>query len=152
MQAIRQLIDDLKNLLASLLGGQREPSDGGDKTANSTAAASFKPFSSYTDPFARGGVERYSTEQLVRYTFEALEAWARERSCPRDDEQTPLEFARELAFDHPSLGVEAQQLADLYSRVAYGHERVTVDRCSTLQQLWRHMQSTATMPPPPPAQ
>ena len=80
--------------------------------------------------------------------IEALEAWARERACPRDDEQTPLEFARHLAVDFPSLGAEALQLADLYSRVAYGRERIASDRRTVLQQLWRHMRTTAGVPAP----
>ncbi len=149
LAALSQLIEDLKNLLARLLGGRRDSDEASAETDAVEQGESFKPFADFSDPFRGGVAPRYSTEQLVRHTFEALEAWGRERGCPRDAEQTPLEFARRLAVDHPNLAVEAQQLADLYSRVAYGHERIGKERRSVLEQLWRYMRNTAAMPPPP---
>ncbi len=148
LAAIRQLLNDLRDLLAWLLGGRRQREQSAEETAAKRQSTTAKPFSSYQDPFASGAARSHSTEQLVRYTFEALEAWAREQRCPRSDEQTPLEFARQLAVVHPQLGVNAQQLADLYSRVAYGHQSITRDRCTVLQELWRHMLSTASLPLP----
>jgi hypothetical protein len=148
MAAAKQLIEEFRNLLARLFGGSREPvapNEGGPQVARDT----HKPFSSYHDPFTSGSADRCSMEQLVRYTFEAMEAWGRERGRPRQYEQTPLEYAQRLAVDHPSLGVAAQQLADLYSRVAYGRERISRDRARVIQQLWRHMRSTAAMPAAP---
>ncbi|MFO7901082.1 MAG: DUF4129 domain-containing protein [Pirellulaceae bacterium] len=150
MQAIRQLIADLRDLWSRFFGANRTREEVEKSQASGTETPSFKSFASYHDPFISGGAERYSTEQLVRYTFEAMEAWAREHACPRDEEHTPLEFARHVAVEHPNLGIQAQQLADLYSRVAYGRERIASDARNVLRQLWGHMRSAAAVPPPPP--
>ncbi len=149
LQAIRQLLGDLRSFWAALLGGRRDRDEQTDTAASLSSVAPPRPFASYSDPFAGGKATQYTTEQLIRYSFEAMEAWARERACARTLEQTPLEFARHVALEHPGLGMEAQSLADLYSRVAYGHERIAADRRSVLEQLWRHMRSTAAMPDPP---
>lgn len=150
LQAIHQLVTDLKSLLARLFGGRVVQEEAAEHPGGSARPPSFTPFSSYHDPFLSGAAARYSTEQLVGYTFQAMEAWARERSCPRDQQDTPLEFARHLATQHPSLAAEAQQLADLYSRIIYGHERVILNQSTMLQHVWRCMRSTAAMPAPPP--
>ena len=149
LQAIRQLLEDLRNFWAALFGGRQDRAGRSDAAASIQNAPPPRPFASYADPFASGQAAQYSTEQLIRHSFEAMEAWARERACPRTQEQTPLEFARHVALEHPGLGMEAQTLADLYSRVAYGHQRIAAERRSVLEQLWRHMRSTAAMPAPP---
>ncbi len=148
-QALEQLWSDLRNLWARLFGGHRETDQ--DEVAAQTVVEStpMRPFSSYKDPFLGGSAAQYTTEQLVRYSFEAMEAWARERACARGPDETPLEFARHVALEHPGLGMEAQTLADLYSRVAYGHERVAADRQRVLEKLWRHMRSAPPLPAPP---
>ena len=58
----------------------------------------------------------YSPAELVRYTFEAVEAWAREQGHPRQADQTPHEFARCLASDFAWLDEDARQLADFTLR------------------------------------
>ena len=57
----------------------------------------LRAFSSFQDPFAAGTAERFTPQQLVNYSFEALQAWAAERDCGRSDEQTPLEFAGQIS-------------------------------------------------------
>lgn len=150
LEAVRQLVAELKQLWTRLFGGRRQDDEEADLPTGSRASV-YKPFASYRNPFSSGGAERYSTEQLICYTFEALEAWAREHACPRDEDRTPLEFARHVATEHPSLGIKAQQLADLYSRVAYGRERIPADDRNVLKPLWRDMLASAAMPPPPPS-
>ena len=49
----------------------------------------WRRFADFSDPFAAGTAGRYPPEELVRYTFEALEAWARDNGQPRLPEQTP---------------------------------------------------------------
>ena len=64
------------------------------------AKAAEASFASFNNPFSSGMVEQASPAEVVRYTFSAVEAWARERGIGRDGEQTAYEFARKIAdFD-----------------------------------------------------
>jgi len=115
-----------------------------------------RPFAAFADPFATGAASRYAPDELVRYTFEALEAWAREHGCPRRPEQTPHEFARDLGVRAASLAGDVRNLADVYCRVAYapgGHQPevgLPAASAGALKQLWQQLRSepaTATAAP-----
>ncbi|HUE13778.1 MAG TPA: DUF4129 domain-containing protein [Planctomycetaceae bacterium] len=96
-------------------------------------------FSAYENPFFSGVAQRMSPAQLVRYTFEALEAWAREQVVARSPEQTPLEFARELGKRVPALAKDVTATADLYVRVAYARKNPSREAVEVLERLWRRM-------------
>ncbi len=87
----------------------------GRKTAASAAAeepVAIKvppaPFSTYADPFATGVAARYPLEELVRYSFEAFEAWSREHGCERQADQTPHELARDVSKLNAPMAADAQ--------------------------------------------
>jgi hypothetical protein len=140
-EVINQWIEQLRQLWERLFGNRRTAEMAEENEASQPPT--WRPFSSYEDPFATGRASQYSTEQLVRYSFEAMEAWARDHGCPRHDDQTPMEFARQVAGHAPELASEAQVLSDLYSRVAYGRERVRQDRQADLQELWQQLKRAA---------
>jgi hypothetical protein len=73
---------------------------------------------------------------LVRYSFEAFEAWAREHGCPRAPEQTPYEFARAISLRERSLGRSALQLAELFNVSAYAGQSADAGSVASLQQFW----------------
>jgi hypothetical protein len=54
-----------------------------------------------------------------------------------------MEFARQVAGHAPELASEAQVLSDLYSRVAYGRERVRRERQADLRELWQQLKRAA---------
>lgn len=99
----------------------------------------YQPFSAYTDPFASGQAGRYSAEALVRYSFEALEAWARDQGWPRESDQTAYEFARQVGTQAPPIAAPARALADLYSRAAYASAALPANSIEQLQTLWQAM-------------
>ena len=97
-------------------------------------------FASYKDPFASGTAERYTTEELVRYSFEVLEAWGREHDCPRGPRtRRRWNTPSSLLGHHAHIGPETQMLADLYCRVAYGREKIASHRRDHLRRLWQHL-------------
>jgi hypothetical protein len=100
-------------------------------------------FADFRDPFAEGVAGRYPPAELVRYTFDALEAWARDRGIPRSPDETPHEFARTVAASVPALGSDAVQLADLYSQVAYAPFTLPAGNAAQLSQLWQIMRAEA---------
>jgi hypothetical protein len=98
-------------------------------------------FADFKDPFAAGVAGRYPPAELVRYTFAALEAWARDRGSPRHTDHTPHEFVRNLVMNFPILGDDAARLADLYCQVAYAPFVLPPSGASQLSQLWQIMRS-----------
>ncbi len=140
--AIRELLAGLRDLWNGLWGRKRVGRIG-PSAEEILAELPPPPFSSYADPFATGIAEGYSVEELVRYSFEAFEAWSREHGCPRQPDQTPHELARDVGGRVAAMAPDARHLADLYSRAAY--DRVTLPKASVeqLRELWQHMRAGA---------
>lgn len=143
---LRQFFADLR----ALFGRKRKPSARGEGEAAGEPGAFRpppRPFAAFSNPFASGSASQMSTESVIAYTFEAMEAWAYERGVERRYEQTPIEFARELGEEAPGLAREAMQLARLYTRANYS-DRKPGDRCrAALEQVWRGMAQQAFSTP-----
>jgi hypothetical protein len=101
------------------------------------AAVPKKSFREFSDPFMSGLAARSSAEELVRYSFEALEAWASDNGLPRGDDQTAYEFARLLGSRAPQIAGPAKMLAELYSRAAYSPASLPENTAAQLQPLWQ---------------
>ncbi len=102
-----------------------------------------RPLSAFVDPFATGEVCRMTPAELVRYTFAAMEAWARENDCARQPDETPHEFARKVGERATSVSREVCILADLYCRVAYAPERLSAVTAHPIEQLWQLLLDTS---------
>jgi hypothetical protein len=124
------------NLLAGKVSGASL-----DQEQAGPGNATQRRFADFHDPFAAGIAGRYRPEELVRYTFEALEAWARDHGHPREPEQTPHEFARRLAAQVSALGDDAGQLADLYCQVAYAPGTLSAAPVAGLSHLWQQLRT-----------
>jgi hypothetical protein len=135
LRDFRQMLADLWN---RLFGGK--PREAAAAAAEEAARQRPLPrFTDYQDPFATGAAARYPPAELVRYTFEALEAWARDTGHPRLPDQTPHEFARCLAAETSSLAADAGYLAELYCHVAYAHATPAAASVGRLALLWQAM-------------
>ena len=146
----RQFLQELRDLWASLFGRkpkQTEETPEDDKPK----ARPLRPFTDYVDPFSAGLASRYTPDELVRYTFEATEAWARENGCRRDPDQTPNEFAIRLGRRVESLRPGAQTLARLYCQAAYAPGSLPSNSVKPLADFWRQLRTShaPTVPPPP---
>jgi len=138
-QALAQLWRDLQHLWASLWG-RRAPSGAVSAALEPSQTGPPAPsFASYQDPFVTGRAARYTTEQLVCYTFAALEAWGREHGCARAPDQTPLEYAQRLTGRYAALGPDTRLLAELYCQLVYGRQPIAVERRANLRRLWQHL-------------
>ncbi len=125
------------DLLAAFGGKRGDERDGSAEPGASPAAV--VRFAAFENPFFSGAAGRMPPAQLVRYTFEALEAWARERVVARPPEQTPLEFAQELGRRDPALAKDVTSTAELYVRVAYARRNPSRESVAVLERLWRRM-------------
>jgi hypothetical protein len=130
--AWRKLIDELRELWESWFGGQKAKAQEGV----AAVAPPLPSFSAYADPFLTGNAARMSWPALVRYTFEALEVWAREQNCPRATGQTAHEFAQALLAHDPEVGRQAVALAAHYSQLAYAPRGGTSGPKESLRELW----------------
>jgi hypothetical protein len=101
------------------------------------------PFTSFADPFLSGRARRMSAEELVRYSFDALQAWAREHDLPRQTGETPLEYAERLSMEVPPLGAEVRRLAGYYVGLAYAGSDLPEDGREALQQFWQALREVA---------
>lgn len=135
---IREALAKFWAELLNALGKRREVAGQAPAQAVPTAPLELR-FSAFDNPFFSGAAGRMSPAQLVRYTFEALEAWAREHVAARPAEQTPLEFARELGRRNPAMAEDLASTAELYARVAYARKNPPREAVAVLERLWRRM-------------
>jgi hypothetical protein len=136
LAAIRDFFQGLAEFWRSLFGGKRETT--AETAAELAAAAPTLPrFVDFVDPFLSGRAGRYTPAQLVTYTFQAMEAWAREHGCPRQPEETPHEFARNVGQHSEPLADNAPRLAELYCQIAYASGRLPASTMEQLRHVWQ---------------
>ncbi len=123
----------------SLFG--RRPTDVAETSAEPIeAAAPARPFADFSNPFHSGRAKKAAPKELVRYTFEALSAWATEHHCGRSADQTPMEFGQQLLGTKLDFATEANEVTQLYARVAYAGLTPNADSMALLERLWRRLQ------------
>ncbi len=105
-----------------------------------------QPFEVFSNPFENGRAEKMSPALLVRYTFAALEAWARERQLGRQKGETPLEMAARLGQEVPALEREAARLAQLYAVAVYGRGGLPANTREVLRRFWELLARTTEQP------
>jgi hypothetical protein len=140
-QAWRDFLEFLRTFWENLFGAKRGPMKAGPGETASEAKAAPRPFAEFADPFAAGWAERWPPDELVRYTFAALEAWAREHGCPRGPEQTPHEFADNVGDRSNRLKSHCRKMADLYSRAAYASGTLPATSTASLREFWQQLTS-----------
>lgn len=133
-----------KNLLASFdawwksLFGNREPklTQGNETGLPEIEADSRRPFSSFADPFATGNAYGMSPEELVEYSFSALESWAYDRGQGRAEAETATEFALRLAKEFGQARY-APALANLVSQASYSPRGLGENSRQMVEQFWK---------------
>ncbi len=137
IRAIRDFVSAIRQWWQRWTGREAAAVDEG---AISAAAGPAPPrFAEFVNPFVSGAAERASPDELIKYTFEAFEAWGREHGVPRVPEQTAHEFARAVARRSTPLSKHALQLADLYNWSAFAKERVPQGSVDSLRKFWQQL-------------
>jgi hypothetical protein len=96
-------------------------------------------FAAYQNPFVTGKATSWTREQLVLYSFEALQAWAEEQGIKPQPEQTAREFCLELSNRFPEIISELNQLSFGYGCAAYGMSAPTDYDLEPVRNLWRFL-------------
>jgi hypothetical protein len=138
------LLQALLDLLASLFGGlwieKREKRAKDVAAVVSEPVLPPRPFSSFGNPFDNGFAQRFSPNDLVIYSFEALEAWAYEHNLARSPHETPTEFVRRLGETRVDLRPDATRLVGFFVTIVYGQRGFKEDVLPPLEQFWRALQ------------
>ncbi|MDM4016747.1 DUF4129 domain-containing protein [Roseiconus lacunae] len=149
-----QMRERIRQWLASLFGSDEEPVSkaSGEKAAFQVDAPP-RPFDSFQNPLVPGA----DPKRVVVITFQAFEAWARERGCARRHDETPSEFMarlRSLSKHNAdaqrvfaSVGPAADRLGNAYDRIVYGRGVASRRDVEATQTLWQQM--TRQVPSPP---
>lgn len=134
-------LEDLRNFWASLFGKKYRKNDRDRRDAKPAGPTERAvPFSDFSNPFTGGQASSMSQAQLIKYTFEALDAWGRERGITRGEDETPHEFAIALTGLDKSIARQAKILADHYCAMAFS-QAPTIDPVipQHLSNLWKSM-------------
>ncbi|MDR3456958.1 MAG: DUF4129 domain-containing protein [Verrucomicrobiae bacterium] len=105
--------------------------------AENAPAPTGRRFASFTNPFLQGANTSWSPEQLVLYSYEAMQAWAGEHGIKPRPEQTSREFCTELGQNFPEMISDLQQLSWLYSHAAYRLAVPAGYDLEPVKNLWR---------------
>ncbi len=132
---LSSLVNAWREFWRKLFGGGHQKEEAGE------FAPPKKSFLEFSDPFVSGIYTQYPPQELVRYSFEALEAWAHDNGCPREPEQTAYEFARQVASHAQHMAAPARTLADLYSRVAFSPGSLPPTTVDQLRTFWQAIQT-----------
>jgi len=134
----RRLVEAIRRFWEGLFGGGRHGKVA-DQDMDELSEPTRAPFRTFANPFDSGRATRMTPADLVRYSFEALEAWAGERQSGRHAEESPIEFTDRLADDVPVLEKEAKQVGVLYARVLYARGELPPDWSDTLKKFWERL-------------
>jgi hypothetical protein len=149
LRFLANFTDWAKNLLAwwhGLFAGQKTASPAEEEAEYQEKKARPRPFSSYTNPFESGAAHSMSPEELVAYSFEALQSWAWERHLERRPEETVLEFTERLIEEVPALESETKRLSALYARAAYARGRLPSGSKDVMEKFWTRLEAAERTP------
>ena len=142
----REFLEVLRLLLMALLGGlgfgsgKRREKDEADETEK--PAPPPRPFSAYPNPFNAGLDKQLTPDDLVLYSFEALEAWAYEHELARSQHETPMEFASRIGEARGDLGPEAARMVGYLGMIVYGRQGFGPEVLPPLRRFWQALESS----------
>ena len=134
----RHLLDALSRFWEGLFGSPRNrvAADGGSETVPEPTC---QPFAAFANPFHSGQAARMTPADLTRYSFEALEAWAREHDNGRRIDESPIEFTTRLVAEEPVLDKDIPSVGILYARVLYAPGELPADWSDILKKFWQRL-------------
>jgi len=145
---LRSLLELWGDLRRWLFGGGVRPKVAAVEEPSEAPPVALRRLAEFVDPFAAGTAHQLPPDELVRYSFEALEAWGRQSGCPRQPDQTAHEFAQQVGLLAEELAHDARRLADLYSRAAYAPGSLSAASVKPLARLWQKLLAAETQASP----
>jgi hypothetical protein len=103
-------------------------------------------FVEYQNPFLSGQETNLTPQQLILYSYEALQCWAVEQEITGSPEQTAREFCRQLSGSFLEIAPELNHLAFVHGHASYGTSIPNSYRPELLKQLWDYMSTPRLQP------
>jgi Domain of unknown function (DUF4129) len=146
-QWARELLEWLRNLWARLFGGTVEEKKS-KKQQEAAAKEEYedRPFSWFRNPWTDGTAEQRRLQELIRFTFAALQAWAAERGVLREIGETPLEFAARVGEEAPGLAEDVDRFVALYLREEYAKGKLPAASVAEVRHFWDRLELAAEQP------
>jgi len=119
----------------------RSRAPGGPAPVAAAAKSPVPRFATFQNPFLAGKNSSWTPEQLVFYSYEALQAWAGEHGVlPRPD-QTARELCVQLGERFPEMTAELNRLSALYGRAAYGDSLPADIDLKPVEKVWTYLET-----------
>jgi len=150
VSAWKKFLAEVRSLWNWLRGIKDDPMNDSAAASAQVAPPVYRPFSSFSNPFHSNPKSRnWTTEQIVLYSFEALEAWARESGHGREEHETPSEFTRLLGRKSKQMAPTLRRMGSLYSRAAYAPGKLPDSCLEDVRSFWQllptpHVQDVKT--------
>ncbi len=145
---LKKLLDWINRLFERLFGTKAEK----PQSEPVREIVQTRSFTSFRNPFTSGEAERQSLEDLIEYSFAALQAWSADAGEAYLEEETPSEFARRLTKDHPLMQNDIVRLGTLVSRNAYAAGDLPSSSMQILEKFWDRLLDVPMPRPKAPAQ
>ncbi|MEE2676114.1 MAG: hypothetical protein VX876_04035 [Planctomycetota bacterium] len=143
-QALKEMIKGFLSWLARVFAGtEQEEIDREEPTQQ--AQRMHPPFASFRNPFA--AKTQMSLQELVEYSFSALESLGCELGIERHEDQTPNEFSQAMAEHIIPLGQSTLRLGRLYSLAAYAPSLLNQNCVQDLQAFWNQLSTVQICDP-----
>jgi len=138
LQMARSFWDALRQFFRDLLsfGGNWKRAAA---PATEATTPQWQPFTAYQNPFLTGNDRIWTPEQLILYTYEALQSWSVQQGQQPAPEKTAREFCRDLADQYPELTDDLRQLGYLHGYAAYATAVPPGTDMEFLRSLWQYL-------------
>ena len=123
-------------VVAPLNDSVKKPAVGKDL---SPSVPVLRPFVTYEDPFANGNDRAWPPERLLFYTYDALQAWAKEQRIVPVPQETPREFCDRVMERFPDFGPELEQFSFYYSYAAFATCLPADFDREPVRRLWQYL-------------
>ena len=94
-------------------------------------------FADYRNPFFSARDHEWPPEQIILYSYEAVQVWAKEQGIEARPQETAREFCRRLGLERDFIDGPLQQLSRLYAYTAYGKKLPPDSDLEPIRELWR---------------
>jgi hypothetical protein len=144
----RMLLEMARSILAAIarffkklfdLTPSRKPAR---KTEAEPTRARHSSFAEYGNPFYTGKDYAWPPGQIILYSYEAVQVWAKEQGIDLRPEETAREFCARLGGKRPELDSQLQPLARLYAHAAFGTKLPPECDLEPIRELWRRLTIT----------